>query len=147
MKGKYIDKKRPFDWQLKHTLFLDGNKTKFSWIIQTDGQVKKEFREHPPAYYSGYKLDVKNDEQSKFIALHVGLYWGIGVFVIQDGDTIDVMCDSKKMYDIMNSNKETSDQIISDKIHFTNLFIEQRNLIVNYHLIKNDENLASELIR
>jgi len=128
-------------------LFLDGTKTKFSWILQTGNNTRKEFRVHPPAYYSGYKLDVKNDEQSRFIALHVGLYWGIGVFVIQDGDTVDVMCYSQEMYDIINSKKETTDQIINDKIHFTNLFIEQRKLIVNYHLIKNDDNPASELIR
>ena len=132
---------------MEHKLFLDGTKDKFSWILQTGDQVKKEFRIHPPAYYSGYKLDVKNDEQSKFIALHVGLYWGIGVFIIKDGDIVDVMCDSKKMYDIMNSKRETADPIINDKIHFTNLFIEQRKLIVNYHLIDSDKNPASELIR
>ena len=132
---------------MKHTLFLDGTKTKISWIIQTGSDIRKEFRVHPPAYYSGYKLDVKNDEQSKFIALHVGLYWGVGVFVIKDGDIVDVMCDSKKMYNIMNLKEETTDQIINDKIHFTNLFIEQRKLIINYHLINNDKNLASELIR
>ena len=79
--------------------------------------------------------------------MHVGLYWGIGVFIIHDGDVIDVMCDSKKMYDIMNSDKETADPLINDKIHFTNLFIEQRKLIVNYHLIDEKNNLASELIR
>ena len=132
---------------MKHTLFLDGTKTKISWIIQTGSNIRKEFRVHPPAYYSGYKLDVQNDVQSKFIALHVGLYWGIGVFTINDGDTVDVMCDSKKMYDIMNSKEETADQIINDKIHFTNLFIEQRKLIVNYHLIDSNKNPASELIR
>ena len=132
---------------MNHKLFLDGTKTKFSWILQTGDSTKKEFRVHPPAYYSGYKLDVQNDEQSKFIALHVGLYWGIGVFIIHDGDVIDVMCDSKKMYDIMNSDKETADSLINDKIHFTNLFIEQRKLIVNYHLIDEKNNLASELIR
>ena len=132
---------------MKHKLFLDGTRTKFSWIIQTGNQIKKEFRVHPPAYYSGYKLDVKNDIQSKFIALHVGLYWGIGVFIIKDGDTIDVMCDSKEMYDILNSKRETNDQIISDKINFTNLFIEQRKLIINYHLINDDNNPASELVR
>ena len=128
-------------------MFLDGTKTKFSWIIQTGNQIKKEFREHPPAYYSGYKLDVKNDDQSKFIALHVGLYWGIGVFIIKDGDTVDVMCDSKKMFDIINLKEQTTDQIINDKINFINLFIEQRKLIVNYHLIDEVNNLASELIR
>ena len=133
--------------KLKHKLFLDGTKTKFSWIIQTGEQIKKEFREHPPAYYSGYKLDVKNDEQSKFIALHVGIYWGIGVFIIKNGDTVNVMCDSKKMYDILNSKEKTSDQIINDKINFIRLFVEQRKLVINYHLIDIDKNLASELIR
>ncbi len=132
---------------MEHKLFLDGTKDKFSWIIQTGDKIRKEFRVHPPAYYSGYKLNVKNDEQSKFIALHVGIYWGIGVFIIKNGDTINVMCDSKKMYDILNSKDKTSDQIINDKIHFTNLFIEQRKLVVNYHLIDNNENLASEIIR
>ena len=132
---------------MKHILFLDGTKTKFSWIIQTGKQIKREFREHPPAYYSGYKLDVKNDEQSKFIALHVGLYWGIGVFIIKDGDVVDVMCDSTKMYDILTSNHTIDDQIINDKINFINLFIEQRKLIVNYHLIDSNKNPASELIR
>ncbi len=102
---------------------------------------------HPPAYYSGYKLNVKNDEQSKFIALHVGIYWGIGVYIIKDGDIVNVMCDSKKMYDILNSKYKTTDQIINDKIHFTNLFIEQRKHIVNYHLIASDENPATEIIR
>ena len=132
---------------MKHKLFLDGTRTKFSWIVQTGNQIKKEFREHPPAYYSGYKLDVINDEQSKFIALHVGLYWGIGVFIIKDGDTVDVMCDSKKMYDILNSKHKTSDQIINDKINFINLFVEQRKLVINYHLIDEGSNPASELIR
>ena len=132
---------------MKHILFLDGTKTKFSRIIQTGKQIKREFREHPPAYYSGYKLDVKNDEQSKFIALHVGLYWGIGVFIIKDGDVVDVMCDSTKMYDILTSNHTIDDQIINDKINFINLFIEQRKLIVNYHLIDENNNPASELIR
>ena len=102
---------------------------------------------HPPAYNSGYKLDVKNDEQSKFIALHAGIYWSVGVYIIKDGDTVNVMCDSKKMYDILSSKHKISDQIINDKIHFINLFIEQRKLIVNYHLINENNNPASELIR
>ena len=132
---------------MEHKLFLDGTKDKISWIVQTGNKTSKEFRTHPPAYNSGYKLDVKNEEQSKFIALHAGIYWSVGVYTIKDGDTVDVMCDSKKMYDILNSNHKISDQIINDKIHFINLFIEQRKLVVNYHLIDSEKNIASELIR
>ena len=132
---------------MEHKFFLDGTKDKISWIVQTGNKTSKEFRTHPPAYNSGYKLDVKNDEQSKFIALHAGIYWSVGVYIIKDGDTVNVMCDSKKMYDILNSNHKISDQIINDKIHFINLFIEQRKLVVNYHLIDSEKNIASELIR
>jgi len=57
------------------------------------------------------------------------------------------MCDSKKMYDILSSKDKISDQIINDKIHFINLFIEQRKLVVNYHLIDSNKNPASDLIR
>ena len=132
---------------MEHKFFLDGTKDKISWIVQTGNKTSKEFRTHPPAYNSGYKLDVKNDEQSKFIALHAGIYWSVGVYIIKDGDTVNVMCDSKKMYDILNSNHKISDQIINDKIHFINLFIEQRKLVVNYHLIDSNKNPASDLIR
>ena len=132
---------------MEHKLFLDGTKDKISWVVQTGNQIKKEFRVHPPAYNSGYKMDVKNEEQSKFIALHAGIYWSVGVYTIKDGDTVNVMCDSKKMYDILSLKHEISDQIINDKIHFINHFIKQRKLIVNYYLIDSDKNLASELIR
>ncbi len=132
---------------MEHKFFLDGTKDKISWIVQTGNKTSKEFRIHPPAYNSGYKLDVKNEEQSKFIALHAGIYWSVGVYIIKDGDTVNVMCDSKKMYDILNSNHKISDQIINDKIHFINLFIEQRKLVVNYHLIDSNKNPASDLIR
>ena len=132
---------------MEHKLFLDGTKDKISWVVQTGNQIKKEFRVHPPAYNSGYKLDVKNEEQSKFIAFHAGIYWSVGVYTIKDGDRVNVMCDSKKMYDILSSDHKIFDQIINDKIHFINLFIKQRKLVVNYHLIDSDKNLASELIR
>ena len=132
---------------MEHKLFLDGTRDKFSWIVQTGNQTSKEFRTRPAPYQSGYKLDVKNDEQSKFIALHAGIYWSVGVYIIKDGDTVNVMCDSKKMYELLRIKRKTSDQIINEKIHFNNLFIEQRKLVVNYHLIGSDENPASEIIR
>ena len=41
---------------------------------------------------------VKNNEESRFVALHVGIYWGLGVNIIKDNDVINVMCDSKIMF-------------------------------------------------
>jgi hypothetical protein len=103
-----------------------------------------QIRKHPPAYISGGKLDVKNNEESKFIALHVGIYWGLGVFIIRDLDTVDVMCDSKEMYDILVSKYQTDNQIINDKIYFINQLATQRNLELNYHVIELVENIATK---
>ena len=89
---------------MEHELFFDGTTEKYTWSIKTGNAVVDQTRVHPPAYLSGGKLDVSNTEESKFIALHVGIYWGLGVFIIKDYDVVNVMCDSNEMYEIMNSS-------------------------------------------
>jgi len=37
--------------------------------------------------------------QSKYIALHVGLFWGIGIFIIKNEDIVKIKLDEKIMYD------------------------------------------------
>jgi len=71
---------------LKHELFFDGNLKEYSWSIKTGKEIINQIREHPAAYLSGGKLDIKNKEESKFVALHEGIYWGLGVFIIKDID-------------------------------------------------------------
>ena len=128
---------------MEHELFFDGTIKKYSWAIKNESKTVHQKREHPPAYLSGGKLDVKNNEESKFISLHVGIYWGLGVFIIKDNDTINVMCDSKNMYEILTNNKKTDSQIINDKIYFINQLTNHRNLKINYQIIESKKNLAS----
>ena len=128
---------------MKHELFFDGTIKQYTWSIKTESKIVNQIRKHPPAYISGGKLDVKNNEESKFIALHVGIYWGLGVFIIRDLDTVDVMCDSKEMHDILVSKCQTDNQIINDKIYFINQLATQRNLELNYHVIGLVENIAA----
>ena len=128
---------------MEHELFFDGTIKKYSWAIKNESRTVHQKREHPPAYLSGGKLDVKNNEESKFISLHVGIYWGLGVFIIKDNDTINVMCDSKNMYEILTNNKKTDSQIINDKIYFINQLTNHRNLKINYQIIESKKNLAS----
>ena len=104
----------------------------------------KPIREHPPAYLSGGKLEIKNKEESRFVALHVGIYWGLGVFIIKDFDKIDVMCDSKEMYKILIKRHKTLNQIIDDKIYFINQLVGHRNLKLEYHLIEPTKNISTE---
>ncbi|MDC0193891.1 hypothetical protein OAK01_02825 [Candidatus Nitrosopelagicus sp.] len=128
---------------MEHELFFDGRKKNYSWSIRTGSEIVNQIREHPPAYLSGGKLDVKNNIESKFIALHVGIYWGLGVFIIKDYDTVNVMCDSKDMYEILSHNNTTDNQIINDKIHFINQLTNHRNLKINYQIIEQKNNLAT----
>jgi len=131
---------------LEHELFFDGNLKEYSWSIKTGKEVVNQIREHPPAYLSGGKLKILNNEESRFVALHVGIYWGLGVFIIKDFDKIHVMCDSKKMYEILIQQHKTLNQIIDDKIHFINQLVGHRNLKLEYHLIDPTKNLPTELL-
>ena len=131
---------------MEHELFFDGNLKEYSWSIKTGKEVVTQIREHPPPYISGYKLDIKNDDESRFVALHVGIYWGLGVFTIKDFDKIHVMCDSKEMYEILIQQCKTENQIINDKIHFINQLVGHRNLKLEYHLIEPIKNIATEYL-
>jgi len=129
---------------LEHELFFDGNLKEYSWSIKTGEGVVNQIREHPPAYLSGGKLEIKDNEESRFVALHVGIYWGLGVFIIKDFDKIHVMCDSKEMYEILIQQYKTENQIIDDKIHFINQLVGHRNLKLEYCLIEPTKNIATE---
>jgi len=129
---------------LEHELFFDGNLKEYSWSLKTGKEVVSLIREHPPAYLSGGKLEIQNNEESRCVALHVGIYWGLGVFIIKDFDKIHVMCDSKEMYEILIQQCKTENQIIDDKIHFINQLIGHRNLKLEYCLIEPTKNLATE---
>jgi len=129
---------------LEHELFFDGNLKEYSWSIKTGKEVVNQIREHPPAYLSGGKLEIENNEESRFVALHVGIYWGLGVFIIKDFDKIHVMCDLKEMYEILIQQCKTENQIIDAKIHFFKQLVGHRNLKLEYHLINPTKNISME---
>ena len=128
---------------MKHDLFFDGNLKEYSWTIRTGKKLAEQIRAHPPAYLSGGKLDVKATEESKFIALHIGIYWGLGVFIIKDNDQVNIMCDSKIMYEIFTKGKKLDNQIINDKINFINQLTELRKIKMEFQLIDTKDNLST----
>ena len=128
---------------MKHDIFFDGNVKEYSWTIRTGEKLAEQIRAHPPAYLSGGKLDVKATEESKFIALHIGIYWGLGVYIIKDNDQVDVMCDSKMVYETFTEGKKSENQIINDKIYFINQLTELRKLKMKFQLIDTKENLST----
>jgi hypothetical protein len=126
---------------LEHILFADGNLKKISWAIKTDDSIDEQIREHVEQY-----LDKVTSEQSKYIAIHVGIFWSIGRFIIKNEDTVKVMLDSKKMFEHLSQKKDSPDEFIQNRTWFLNELIKQRKLKVHYHLIKPEENLAKKLI-
>jgi len=126
---------------LEHALFFDGNIKRISWVIKNKDSQITQFREHAEVY-----LDKVNLEQSKYVALHVGLFWGIGTFTIKNNDTIKIMIDSKSMYDNLANNLGTYDQFINIKKDFIKKLIEQRKLKISYHIIDSKENSATKLL-
>jgi hypothetical protein len=126
---------------LKHTFFFDGNSKKIAWIIQTNNSTVEQKRDHPDNY-----LDKVTVLQSKYIALHVGIFWGIGRFIINNEDDITIKIDDKSMFGNLSKNKISSDEFIKTRTSFIRQFIYQRKLKVHYEIIEPKENLAFKLL-
>jgi hypothetical protein len=79
---------------MDHRCYFDGNEKMISWVIQDDEAKFEQARDHVEIY-----LDKISKEQSKYIALHVGIFWAIGRFIIKNGDVVKIMLDLKSMYE------------------------------------------------
>lgn len=124
---------------MEHIFYFDGTPTKISWIIKSNNRFEKQTRIHADIYYN--KL---TSEQSKYVAMHVGLFWAIGRFIIKNGDTVNIMVDSQEMHDYLTGKKMTEDLFISNRADFFKKLIKQRELQVNYREIKQQENMAKK---
>ena len=114
---------------MNHVFSSDGNSTKISWVIQTGDTTVEQTREHVEIYKN--KI---TDLQSKYVALHIGLFWGIGVFIIKNEDLLKIKIDEKTMFDQLNGNEKVNDEFIQNRIKFINQLIVQRKLKVQYDL-------------
>jgi len=125
---------------MEHVFFCDGNQKRISWIIQSDDSKVEQFREQAEIY-----LDKVSALQSKYIALHAGIFWCIGRFIIKNGDTVKIMLESKPMYEHL-SGGTSSDSFIESRTSFLNQLIQQRKLVVRYELIEPKQNIATRLL-
>lgn len=122
---------------MHHDFYIDGTAEKISWVIQTNESKAEQSRMHVEMY----KNHVTNI-QSKYIALHVGLFWGIGTFIIKNDDSIKIMLDEKIMYEHLTTDIKIKDITVDKKIHFIKQLIAQRKLKVAYEIISPDSNIA-----
>ena len=127
---------------MNHILYLDGNFNNISWIIQTDESIASQNREHTKIYKN--KL---TQIQSKYVALHIALFWGIGTFIIKNNDEIKIKLDEKIMYDQLKINTIIQDEFIKNRIQFIKSFIKQRKLKVEFQIINSKNNIAKKLLK
>ena len=124
-----------------HTIFCDGNAKRICWTIKTGDTIVEQFRDHADIY-----LDKVSELQSKYIALHVGIFWGIGVFIIKNGDTVQIQLDSDSMIKHLSSDEVSDDRLIEAKKGFINQLASQRSLSYKYNKIEKSQNICSRLL-
>jgi len=124
---------------MEHILYLDGNLSNISWVIQTNETIVSQSRKHT----ENYKNRITKIE-SKYVALHVALFWGIGKFIIKNEDAIKIKLDEKIMYEQLKLKIMINDDFIENKIKFIQMLLKQRKLKVEFEIIDLENNLATK---
>lgn len=127
---------------MEHILYFDGNLKKISWVILTEGQEVTQSRVHVEKY-----KDKITKIQSKYVALHIALFWGIGTFKIKNEDNVKIKLDEEIMFDQLNSKTKSNDEFIENKIKFIQRFIKQRKLRVYFEKINTKNNLSNKFLK
>ena len=125
---------------MDHIFYSDGNAKKVSWLIQTNDVIIDQNREHVDIY-----KDTISNIQSKYVALHIGLFWGIGVFVIKNEDHLKIKLYDKIMFEQLTANLKIKDEFIQNRIKFINQLIAQRKLKIKFELILQKDNLVNKI--
>jgi len=91
-----------FRWQSK----------KNSWLIQTNESIVSQTR----VQTENYKNKITKI-QSKYVALHVALFWGIGTFNIKNKDSIKIKLDEKITYQQLKIQIPIQNEFLKNKIY------------------------------
>lgn len=126
---------------MEHVLYFDGNEKRISWVIKTNDSAKEQFRDHAEIY-----LDRVTKMQSKYIALHVAVFWSIGVFIIKNHDTVRVQVDSKEIITHLRSPEPSPDTLAERRKQFIDQLASQRDLNLIFEEIEPEKNLASRML-
>ena len=84
--------------------------------------------------------------QSKYVALHVALFWGIGTFNIKNEDQVKIKLGEKIIYQQLKNEIIVHDEFIKNKIKFIENFIKQRKLKVEFEIIGLENNKATKIL-
>jgi len=121
--------------------YSDGNSQKISWVIQNSNSSFTQSRDHVDIY-----KDKVTNLQSKYVALHIGLFWGIGTFIIKNEDMIKIKLDDKVMFEQFLTESKIKDDFIENRMKFIKQLIAQRKLKIKFEKIRYDQNIAKNNI-
>lgn len=122
------------------TIYSDGDARRISWAIQTPTRLHKQWRDQAKIYRNQV-----SQIQARCIALHVGLFWGIGVFAIKDCDRVCLAIDNDQMISAVREGSD-DDTFVNKRMNFLNMLIRQRKLAVTVQRIRPSDNLATPLL-
>lgn len=122
------------------SLYSDGNPRTISWAIRTPLETLLQRRAQ-----AGIYRDRITPMQARFVALHVGLFWGIGVFAVRDGGAVQFMIDDPAMMSYLES-RSSGDSFIDGRMRSIDMLIGQRSLDVSVYGIESSENAATPLL-
>lgn len=126
---------------MEHTYYSDGSRREIAWTIITGDSKVDQMRTHIEDYYDRISI-----EQSKYVALHVGIFWGVGRFIIKNGDAVNIMVDLKTMFENLAENKAPEDLFVTHRTRFIRQIIDQRSLTVRFQMINPEHNKSRCLL-
>ena len=76
----------------------------------------------------------------------MGLFWGIGVFAIKNGDFVDIALDDDRIISYIKSYSG-KDAFVERRVYFVKMLIQQRKLNTRIRRINSTENMATLLLQ
>ncbi len=81
------------------------------------------------------------------MALHIGLFWGIGVFKIKNEDKVKIKLDEKTMFEQLSTGLKLKDEFIANRIKFMKQLTMQRKLKIQFEMIEQKDNMANKILK
>ncbi|MDI1495924.1 MAG: hypothetical protein K8823_1232 [Cenarchaeum symbiont of Oopsacas minuta] len=112
---------------MPHIIYAAGDGQHIVWAHKdmTGVQTALESRQHALTYHGCH------DEESTYVAVHVGLFWCIGTFRIKNGEYARIVTTPKRAPSLCTQSKSSS-RIIAEKTHFISELIKKRSIKISY---------------
>ncbi len=112
---------------MPHTVHVAGNGHFIAWAHSSIDGIRTALESRPHvSIYEGI-----SDEESTYVAAHVGLFWCIGTFRIKNGQSVHIVA-SKLKAPSMFTGKIPQSKLVAEKIHFIKELCNRRNIQISY---------------